>query len=277
MWNLTGKVANAGDLVQLVGMNHKSFIFNLQVGDELHTHRGIIKHDDVIGLRYGSKLNSHNGSPFFVIQPSLADVLLDLKRSTQILYPKDIGYILMHMGIGPGQHVMEAGTGSGSMTTALAYAVGSEGRVTSYEQRPQFQNLAKKNLTKLGLVDRVEFKLRDIQEGFDEVDVDAFFLDVQNPHDYITQVRQAIKPGGFFGCLVPTTNQVSILLTALRQNKFSFIDVAEILLRYYKPEPNRLRPTDRMVAHTGFLVFGRPMIDENFLDQDGKEEKQEII
>ena len=267
MWNVTSKTANAGDLIQIVGMSHKSFIFNLEAGQEMHTHRGIVKHDDLIGLPFGSKIESHNGAPFFLLQPSLADILLDLKRATQILYPKDMGYILMHMGLGPGQHVVEAGTGSGAMTTALAYTVGKEGRVTSYDQRPEFQNLAKKNIRRLGLEDRVTFKHRDIGAGLDDESADAFFLDVPAPHEYIEVVKQAIKPGGFFGCLVPTTNQVSALLIALRHNKFAFIEVVETLLRYYKPEPQRLRPTDRMVAHTGFLVFGRPMIDENFLDE----------
>jgi tRNA (adenine57-N1/adenine58-N1)-methyltransferase len=161
------------------------------------------------------------------------------------------------MGVTPGQHVMEAGTGSGSMTIALATAVGAEGRVTSYEQRPDMQTLARKNVERIGLASRIDFKLRDIQLGFDETDVDAFFLDVQNPFDYIEQVRAALKPGGFFCTLVPTFNQVEKTLYALRQSKFAFVEVCEILLRFYKPEPARLRPTDRMVAHTGFLIFGR--------------------
>jgi tRNA (adenine57-N1/adenine58-N1)-methyltransferase len=200
---------------------------------------------------------SHLGAPFFLLQPSLADLLLDLKRNTQILYPKDIGFILLTMGIGPGQMVLEAGTGSGSMTIALAYAVGPEGRVVSYEQREEMQKLARKNISRTGLASRVDFKLRDIQEGLDETDADAFFLDVSNPYDYIPQVRLALKPGGFFGSIVPTVNQAEILLRVLRRNKFAFLEMCEILLRYYKPEPDRLRPTDRMVAHTGFLVFGR--------------------
>ncbi|MFN3492845.1 MAG: methyltransferase domain-containing protein, partial [Anaerolineales bacterium] len=99
------------------------------------------------------------------------------------------GFILVTMGVGPGQKVLEAGTGSGSMTTALAYAVGNEGRVVSYEIRPDMQNLARKNLTRFGLASRVDFKLRDIQQGFDETDADSFFLDVPNPYDYIAQVR----------------------------------------------------------------------------------------
>jgi tRNA (adenine57-N1/adenine58-N1)-methyltransferase catalytic subunit len=256
-WNLKSTHTQAGDIVQLVGLRHKHFIFPLIVGGTFHTHRGILKHDDLIGLPWGSQVFSHLGSPFFILQPALGDVLIDLPRNTQILYPKDIGFILVTLGIGEGQRVMEAGTGSGSMTIALAYAVGATGKVISYERRPEMQQLARKNLARLGLDSRVDFKLGEIADGFVETDVDAFFLDVPNPHDYIEQVRAALKPGGFFCSLVPTVNQVSLLLHSLRRQKFAFIEVCEVLLRYYKPEPNRLRPTDRMVAHTGFLTFGR--------------------
>ena len=249
--------AKDGDLVQLVGLRHKHFILNLQAGTKFETHRGILQHDDLIGKPWGTQVYSHMGAPFFLFQPSLADLLIDLPRTTQIMYPKDIGFILVTMGVGHGQRVMEAGTGSGSMTTALAYTVGPEGRVISYEVKPDVQNLAKKNLTRFGLDSRVDFKLRDIQEGLDETDVDSFFLDVPNPYDYIEQVRTALKPGGFLCCLIPTFNQVEKTLHALRQHNFAFIEVCEVLLRYYKPEPTRLRPTDRMVAHTGFLIFGR--------------------
>jgi tRNA (adenine57-N1/adenine58-N1)-methyltransferase len=178
------------------------------------------------------------------------------------------------MGVGPGQTVLEAGTGSGSMTTALAHAVGPEGRVVSYEVKPDVQNLARKNLTRFGLESRVDFKLGDIQEGFDETDADAFFLDVPNAYDYTSQVRTALKPGGFLCCLIPTFNQVEKTLQALRQNRFAFIEVCELLLRYYKPEPSRLRPTDRMVAHTGFLVFARRI--EPGEDPRGRELSEEV-
>ena len=256
-WNSKSTHTQAGDLVQLVGLRHKSFIFPLIPGGDFQTHRGVLKHDDLIGLPWGTQVFSHLGAAFFLLQPAIADLLLDLKRNTQILYPKDIGFILFTMGIGPGQKVVEAGTGSGSMTIALAFAVGAEGRVVSYEQREEMQNLARKNLRRTGLDSRVDFKLRDIQEGFDETDADAFFLDVPNPYDYIAQVRAALKPGGYFGSIVPTVNQAEILLRVLRRNRFAFVEMCEVLLRYYKPEPDRLRPTDRMVAHTGFLIFGR--------------------
>jgi tRNA (adenine57-N1/adenine58-N1)-methyltransferase len=256
-WNLKSTRTQVGDIVQLVGLRHKHFIFPLSVGGSFHTHRGILQHDDLIGLPWGSQVFSHMGAPFFILQPALGDILIDLPRNTQIMYPKDIGYILVTMGVGEGQRVMEAGTGSGSMTIALAYAVGSAGKVISYERRPEMQQLARKNLTRLGLESRVEFKIGDIAEGFEETEVDSFFLDVPNPHDYMEQVRAALKPGGFFCGLVPTVNQVTQLLHSLRRQRFAFVEVCEILLRYYKPEPGRLRPTDRMVAHTGFLIFGR--------------------
>jgi len=249
-----------GDLVQLVSPSNKVFIIRLTAGENLQTHRGVINHDDLVGLTWGSQIFTHTGSSYFMLQPSLADILKETRRNTQIMYPKDIGFILVMMGIGPGIHVLEAGTGSGAFTTALAWAVGPQGHVTSYEIRPEIQNLARKNLERLGLLDRVSLKLRDINEGFDEVGVDALFLDLQNPQDFIPQVRQALKPGGYFGTIQPTTGQVTRLLATLFHYDFAFVDVCEILLRYYKPVPERFRPTDRMVAHTGYLVFGRPML-----------------
>lgn len=252
--------AQPGDLAQLVSPTNKNFTIRLSPGAQLQTHRGVVYHDDLIGKPWGSQVFSHKGSAYFMLQPGLADLLQGTKRNTQIMYPKDVGYLLVTMNIGPGQHVLEAGTGSGSLTTALAWAVGPQGRVTSYEARPEMQNLARKNLERVGLAERVEFKLRNVAEGFDEREVDAIFLDLPNPYDYMRQVRQALKPGGFFGSILPTYNQVTRLLIALRQENFAFIEVLEILLRHYKPVADRLRPTDRMVAHTGFLIFARPVL-----------------
>ncbi len=259
-WNISGITVQEGDLVQLVGVSFKSYIFKLEAGKELHTHRGVVKHSDLIGLAWGTQIFSHMGSSFFLLQPSLPDLIKNTPRATQILYPKDIAQILMVMGIGPGQTVLEAGTGSGGLTTALAYSVGPQGKVISYEYREEHQLKAIKNLERIGLAERVEFKLKDVGQGFDETGVDALFLDVANSYDYMAQVRKALKPGGYFGSILPTSNQVTNLLIALRQYEFAFIDVFEVSQRYYKPEPSRFRPTDRMIAHTGFLIFARPII-----------------
>lgn len=259
-WNTCTTVANEGDLVELVGLSHKHFIFELAADKDFHTHRGVLHHNDLIGLPWGSQVFSHNGAPFFMLQPSLSDILREIPRRTQIIYPKDMGYLLFTLGVGPGQKVVEAGTGSGALTSALAYLVGKEGHIYTYEQRPEFSEYAQKNLARVGLSERVTFKVRDIAEGFDETNADILFLDVPNPFDYIGSARRALKPGGMFASLLPTFNQVSKLLIVLRQHDFAFVDVCEIMLRFYKPEPDRLRPVDRMVAHTGYLIFARPVV-----------------
>ena len=260
-------IARNGDLVQLVGLNHKSFIFTLCEGKEFQSHRGVIRHDDLIGKPWGIQIFSHNGSPFFMLQPSFPDLLKSTKRATQIMYPKEIGYILIHMGIGPGDRVIEAGTGSGSFTAALAHAVGDTGKIYSYEKKDQTQQVAIRNVERLGYLDGIVFHSRDIIDGFIERNVDAVFLDVPNPYDYLSQVKGALKPGGFFGSIVPTTNQVTRLISELRRRLFAFIDVCDISQRYYKTEPSRFRPTDRMISHTGYLVFARSvMVDENMTD-----------
>ena len=251
--------SQAGDVVQLIGRDDKYFIIRLVPGQRLETHRGIFQHDDLIGQELGSEVFSHLGHGFYLLEPSTDDLIRDLKRTSQIIYPKDGGFILMKLAVHPGQTVLEAGTGSGGMTTVLAQTVGPAGRVISYDIRPDMQRLALKNLERMGLAERVTLKLRDIAEGFDETDADAFFLDVPNPWDYTGQVRRALKGGGFFASILPTTNQVSTLLVALQRDGYEFVEVCEVLLRYYKTVPERLRPVDRMVAHTGFLIFGRPV------------------
>jgi len=262
-------IAKSGDLIQLVGLRHKSFIFTLSPGGELHTHRGVVKHDELIGKTWGSQICSHNGSPFFLLQPSVQDILKNTKRATQIMYPKEIGYILLQMGIIPGSKVIEAGTGSGSFTTALALYTGEKGKIFSYEIKSDTQDIAKKSLEKLGLANRVEFKVKDIALGFDEIGVDAIFLDIANAYDFISTVKRSLKSGGYFGCILPTTNQVVKLLTELRRNDFAFIDVCDISLKYYKAEPLRFRPADRMIAHTGYLIFARSVtIDKNSINSD---------
>jgi tRNA (adenine57-N1/adenine58-N1)-methyltransferase len=161
------------------------------------------------------------------------------------------------MGIGPGMRVLECGSGSGGLTTAFAYMVGDSGHVYSYERKQEVQALAVKNLERVGLLDRVTFKVGDAADGFSEENVDALFLDLPNPYDYLVQARASLKPGGYLGMLVPTVNQVQLCLRSLTHNNFAFVEVIEVLVRYYKTDWEHLRPVDRMIAHTGFLLFGR--------------------
>jgi len=253
-------VVNEGDLVQLQGIGYKSHIIKLKIGGELQTHRGVIRHDEIIGQPWGARLHSHTGNPFYLLQPGLSDIIKDIKRTTQIMYPKDIGYLLLTMGIGPGKKVLEAGTGSGGLTTAFAYMVGSSGHVYSYDRKPEVQALAKTNLSRTGLDENVTFKLGDAASGFEERNMDAVFLDLPNPYDFVSQAKVSLKPGGYIGIIVPTVNQVARVLPRLKAERFIFVEVCEILIRFYKTDWERIRPTDRMVAHTGFLIYGRSVL-----------------
>jgi tRNA (adenine57-N1/adenine58-N1)-methyltransferase len=161
------------------------------------------------------------------------------------------------MGIGNGKRVIEAGTGSGALTCALAWACEPHGKVYSYDYKQNQIDLSSKNLKRMNLENQVEFFQKDIGDGFNQDDVEAIFLDVNNPHDYLKHVRDSLQSGGHFGCIVPTTNQITILIDKLRYLGFVLIDVCEIIIRFYKAVPARFRPTDRMVAHTGYLVFAR--------------------
>jgi len=250
----------AGDLALVVSSDHRRWIVRLQPGQALQTHKGILSHDDLIGRPWGSQLASHLGRTFIVVPPSIYDHVLQLRRTTQIMYPKESGYLILKMDIGPGSRVIEAATGSGGLTLALAHAVHPGGRVYSYEMREEMQRLARRNLEQVGLDDVVELVLRDVSEGFDQRGVDALFFDLPNPWDYLEQARAALASGGFLGALLPTTNQVAHLLAALEKRSFGLTEVEEIMLRPYKPVPARLRPMDRMVAHTGFLVFARALV-----------------
>lgn len=246
-----------GDTVLFSARDRQTFIRTLQADQHLQTHFGVIQYNDLVGLPYGTQVQTHLGKGMFVLQPSLDDIILSLHRETQILYPKDMGYLLMKMNLLPGMQVIEAGTGSGALTLLLGLLVGEEGRVYSYERKASNQRLAARHARRFGVAQRIEFIERDIAEGFDQQEAHALFLDVPDPAAYLPQARQALRGGGFLGALVPTVNKMTLLLEQLYHGMWYYLQAEEVLLRGWKTTPSRVRPDDQMVGHTGFLVFAR--------------------
>ncbi len=253
-------VTALGDLVLLLTTDLKRYIITLRPHQEFHCHLGIFPHDSLLGQPLGSTVTSSLGYDALLLEPSLEDLIRHLRRGSQIIYPKDAAYLVQRMNLRAGSRVIEAGTGSGGLTCALAWSVAPTGIVYSYETRLEAHNLARNNLESVGLLPYVQLFHGDIEQGFRQEMVDALFLDVRTPWEYLPQAWAALRPGGFFAALLPTTNQVIALLDALDQQGFVDIAVEELLLRTYKPVPDRLRPDDMMNAHTGFLVFARSVL-----------------
>jgi tRNA (adenine57-N1/adenine58-N1)-methyltransferase len=160
--------------------------------------------------------------------------------------------------------VVECGTGSGGLSAVFAHFVGDEGKVVSYDRREEFSRLARSNAERWGVAHRIEFKVRDAAEGFDERGADAVFLDVRNPWDYMGAAHEALAWGSRIGTLAPTFNQIERTLVALREYNFVDVQALELLMRRFKTDPERVRPDDMMTAHTGFLIFGakaRPLTE----------------
>ncbi len=246
-----------GDTVHLKGRKSSFFII-LESGKELSTHLGSIKHDDIISKNFGETVFTHKGEPFILIRPTLYELIMfGIKRYTQIIYPKDSAYITLKLGLTDGMKVLESGIGSGALTIVMANAVKPKGKIYVYEKEEKFLKNALNNLKLAKLDYAVQSHLKDLSEEIEEKDFDAAFIDVREPWLYLENVKNVLKSGSMIGFLVPTTNQVSEVLKELKRLDFIDLEVEEILLRQYKPVPDRLRPKDRMVAHTGYLIFAR--------------------
>jgi len=245
-----------GERIVLMSENGDEFITVVKNGEKFVTHLGGVEFEKIMNADFGDFVETSKGEKLYILKPSIVEEILNLKRKTQIVYPKDLGYILLKLDIKPGDRVIDVGIGSGVVSYAIARIVGKEGKVYAYDRREDFIEQAKENLKNWGVYDVVEIKCKDLSEGVDEQDVDAFFLDVPKPWLYIDKVWKALKGGGRFATVVPTTNQVQEILATLQDSGFTKIEVVENLFRFYKPNPHRLRPYDRMVAHTTYMIFG---------------------
>jgi len=220
-------------------------------------HVDLLSWEGLIGRPYGEELFTRNGEPFYVFRPTPLDLAKNVIRKTQIIYPKDLAYISAKLGVHSGSRVIECGSGSGAATTFLASLVRPDGMVYSYEMNKSFLEIAMKNVERFGLSQWVRFKLGKAEDGFDEEGVDAVLLDMAEPWNALRSAYRSLKSGGILASILPTFGQVERMISSLTEMKFTFVEMEEILVRPYKPYPGRIRPDDRMVAHTGYLIFAR--------------------
>ena len=247
----------AGDLVQLIDSKGRRYQGVLTSGKEFHFHSGIITHDELIGLPEGSSINSSRRQSYTVVRPTLSEFVLKMPRGAQVIYPKDLGPILMIADIGPGVRVLESGVGSGALSMAMLRA-GAE--IVGYEIREDFANRAVANVERfLGAeaLERYSVELRDCYEGIDESGLDRVVLDLPEPWQVVPHASAALRPGGLFLAYTPCVMQVSQLRESLAANGFFAAETLEVLNRGWHVEGQAVRPDHRMVGHTGFLTHAR--------------------
>ncbi|MEU4548986.1 tRNA (adenine-N1)-methyltransferase [Nonomuraea dietziae] len=253
-----------GDQVQLTDPKNKRHTITLKEDGVFHTHKGAIPHSDLIGQPEGSVVRSANGTQYLAFRHLLQDYTLSMPRGAAVIYPKDAAQIVGMADIFPGARVVEAGVGSGALTCFLLRAVGPEGKVTSYERRQEFADVAKKNVEKFfgGEMDSWRLVVGDLNDSIDEGDVDRIILDMLAPWECVESAAKALTPGGVICVYVATTTQMSKTVEALREHgSFTEPHAWETLVRDWHVEGLAVRPDHRMIGHTGFLVSARRMAD----------------
>ncbi|MEM0017897.1 MAG: tRNA (adenine-N1)-methyltransferase [Candidatus Korarchaeum sp.] len=234
----------------------KKFLVRVKRGKVLHTHRGSIDLSSLIGREWGCVVETSKGERVEVHRPTIVDHIEKIGRVTQIIYPKDAGFMILKSGVKPGDTVVEIGTGSGAFTIALSTFLGPEGRLYSYEVRKESIEVAERNIKLLGL-NNVVLRHKDAKEGIEESNVDAVFLDIPDPWELLPQVHEKLKPNGSFIAFVPSCEQISKTVSRAREVGFGLIEIHEILDREYESDERRTRPFPMMVGHTGFIIIGR--------------------
>jgi tRNA (adenine57-N1/adenine58-N1)-methyltransferase len=250
-----------GDRVLLVDNKKRRHLITLATGAQFHTHAGIVEHDAIIGHDEGITVRSAKGARLVAVRPTLSEYVLEMPRGAQVIYPKDLGPILMLADIYPGARILESGVGSGALSCALLRATGRDGRVTGYELRQDFADRAVHNVHAfLGEDVPLDVHVRDVYEGIDEHDLDRVVLDLPEPWRVVKHAVQALRPGGILVAYLPTILQVGRLREELSEAPFGMVESLEVLQRSWHVEGQSIRPDHRMVAHTGFLTHARLLV-----------------
>ncbi len=248
-----------GERALLVDGKDRRYLVRLEAGASFHTHHGFFDHDDLLGRSEGSYLRMQDGARYLCVRPTLADVVLKMPRGAQVIYPKDLGPILILADVFPGARILESGVGSGALSMTMLRA-GAD--VTGYELRQDFANNATKNvagfLGEAVVEERYHVEVRDAYDGIDgEADFDRIVLDLPEPWHVVGHAERALAPGGILVSYLPSIVQVQQLRVALDASGFGMCITQEVLVRTWKVDGAAVRPDHRMVAHTGFLTAAR--------------------
>lgn len=251
-----------GDRVQLTDAKGKLYSITLKKGAEWHTHKGMLKHDELVGIPEGSIVTTNQALKFQAFRPLLADYLLSMPRGATIIYPKDTAMILGVADIKPGVRVLEAGVGSGALSISILRAIGDSGFLHSIELREDFAEIARDNVTNYFQAQPKNWQITigQLEDQKFDAEFDRVVLDMLTPWECLTIAAKALVPGGVFMAYVATTTQLSRVAEAIKESaNFTEPESLETMVRGWHHEGLAVRPQHRMIAHTGFLIFARRM------------------
>jgi tRNA (adenine57-N1/adenine58-N1)-methyltransferase len=253
----------AGDRVLLIDSKRRRYLVTLADGGAFHCHSGVVDHALLIGKDEGSTVRTTMGARMTAVRPTMSDYILEMPRGAQVIYPKDLGALLVLGDVFPGARILESGVGSGALTMTLLRAVGPTGEVVGYELREDFAGRAQRNVEGyLGPDMPLRVEVRDTYDGIDETDLDRIFLDLPEPWRVVKHALSALRPGGIFVAYLPTILQVARLREELEVSPFGMAETIEVMHRGWHIEGQAVRPNHRMVAHTGFLTHARLLAAE---------------
>ena len=249
--------------------NHsKKWLVKISKKESLHTHIGVIKHSDAIGKEYGSRLVTNKDKYVYLLKPTMYDYVMKIQHGTQIVYPKDIGYIIARAGIGSGQKILEIGTGSGSLTSFVASVVKPRGHVYTFDVDENFMKIAEKNIQKAGVSKYVTQHKMDLKttKKLPLSEIDVALIDLGDPWTVIPQVREMLKGSGSIFAICPTMNQLEKLTMSLVENEFTDIESTEHIIRNIEAREGKTRHSFQGIGHTTYLCFAR----KAFFDRNSK-------
>lgn len=251
-----------GEDVLLISPKGKKRVVKIQ-GGEIHTHKGYVRVGDIVGRQPGLIVKTHTGEKMVVLKPLAVDYIPKLARRTQVMYPKDLGYMVLSLGISPGFKVLDAGTGSGAAAMVMASLVKPTGKVFSYDVNEESIEVARRNLERAGLAEYVELVHEDVKTAVFKEFFNAALMDFPDPWDALGNVSRYLKPSARICLVLPTMNQLEKTHEAMVDHGITHLETVEIFIRRIRPFQGKVRPESLMTGHTAYLMLGAKVLKEN--------------